>query len=108
MSKFTVECVEFKPLEAEHSMRLCDGQGHELRLVLHDVTLHQKGDSRWASLPSKPLIKDGVAITDDRGKVAYAPVISFEGSAVRDAFSQRVIEAVLASPSGRFSRSQAS
>ena len=39
--------------------------------------------------------KDGQARRDDRGKVAYSPVIQFTDRDVGDAFSDRVIEALL-------------
>jgi hypothetical protein len=46
MSRFTVECVEFKLLRRNTLYGFCAFRMSELRLVLHDVTLHQKGGSR--------------------------------------------------------------
>jgi hypothetical protein len=48
-------------------------------LVLHEVTLHERSGAGWLFFPSKPKLgADGVALRDERGKVAYgAPLIEF-------------------------------
>jgi hypothetical protein len=47
-------------------------------------------------LPGKPQIDgNGVARRDDRGKVAYVPVLEFTDRATRDAFGQKVIASLL-------------
>jgi hypothetical protein len=68
----------------------------EMRLRVIDVTVFQSHGKRWCGLPGNPQIdKDGQAPRDDRGKVVYSPVIQFTDRDVGDAFSDRVIEALL-------------
>ena len=45
----------------------------ELQLTIHDVSLHSKGASRWASPPGRPWIKDGAVVTDADGKNPIQP-----------------------------------
>jgi hypothetical protein len=52
--------------------------------------------ARWAALPAKPQIdKNGVVIKRE-GKSKYVPLLAFTDRKTADAFSHRVIEAVLA------------
>ena len=94
--KHQIDCTAFKPLRKGSLIGFCDITIRELRLTIHDVTLHQKGGSRWASPPGRPWIKDGAVVTDANGKIQYAPVLEFEGRAVRDAFSEACWRAVVA------------
>jgi hypothetical protein len=48
-----------------------------------------------AQLPSRPWVKDGQVVTDDNGKVQYSVLFEFTRRETRDAFSQRVIAALL-------------
>jgi hypothetical protein len=68
----------------------------ELRLKIIDLSVHQKHESRWASLPAKAQIdRSGNVRRDDRGKVAYTPVLEFTDKATRSAFSEGVIASLL-------------
>jgi hypothetical protein len=67
----------------------------ELAMVFRDITLHQKNTSRWATLPSKPVLKDGILVKDAEGKGQYIPVFEFTSKEARDAFSSAVVAAVL-------------
>jgi hypothetical protein len=69
----------------------------ELHLRIVDCPVHEKNGQRWASLPAKAQVtKEGTVRRDDRGKIMYATVIDFTDRATRDAFSARVIAALLA------------
>ena len=49
----------------------------------------------WCGMPGKPrLDRDGNLVRAASGKPEYSKVIWFEGRAVSDAFSARVIEAL--------------
>jgi hypothetical protein len=66
-------------------------------MVLHDVAIHQKNGSSWASPASKPIIgREGTVIRDADGKAQYAPVVGFTTREVRDRWSAAVIDALLA------------
>jgi hypothetical protein len=66
-------------------------------LTISDVSIHAKGDTAWASLPSKPQIdRDGVALRGPDGKVRYTPILSWSSKAVADRFSAAVVAAVMA------------
>jgi hypothetical protein len=68
----------------------------EMRLRIIDLPVHESGGRRWAGLPARAqLDKDGTARRDDRGKVLYAAVLQFLDRDTRDAFSDRVIAALL-------------
>jgi hypothetical protein len=68
----------------------------EMRLRIHDVSVHEKGESRWAGLPAKPQIdRDGTVRKDERGKTLYTPILEFTDKPTRDAFSARVIASLL-------------
>ena len=67
-------------------------------MVIHDVTILTGERGPWASPPSKPMIgRDGTALTDDKGKLRYSPVIEFASKEVRDRFSAAVVAALRAS-----------
>jgi hypothetical protein len=75
----------------------------EMRLVIHDVVIHQKGNARWCQLPSKPQIsKEGNVLKDNAGKIKYAVIFEFEDRKVSDAFSHAVCAAVLERVPGLF------
>jgi hypothetical protein len=92
MSKFTVRVDAFKPLRSNTLVGFCTVTIPELRLKIIDLSVHEKNESRWASLPAKAQIdRSGNVRRDDRGKVAYTPVLEFSDKATRTAFSDRVI-----------------
>ncbi len=67
-------------------------------MIIADVTILVGERGPWASPPSKPMMgKDGVALTDDKGKIRYSPVIEFASKEIRDRWSVGVIEAMRAS-----------
>jgi hypothetical protein len=91
----TIRCESFKPYRRNTLYGFCEIIIAELQLHIKDVALHQKGSSRWAQLPAKPQIKDGVIVKDDAGKAQYIAIMEFSGRDVRDAFSAAAINAVL-------------
>jgi hypothetical protein len=94
--KLTIRCDDFRALRRNTLVGFAVVTIAELKLTIRDVAIHQKADSRWAQLPAKPQVKDGALIKDAAtGKIAYMPVMEFTTKAVRDAFSQAVIAAVL-------------
>jgi hypothetical protein len=93
--KLTITCQGFHPLVRNTLRGFASITIAELKLTIHDVAVHEKGESRWAQLPAKPQIRDGELIRDDAGKVQYWPILEFSSRAVRDAFSVRVVEALL-------------
>jgi hypothetical protein len=96
MSKLTITCTDWRALHRNTLRGFAVVTIAELKLTIRDVAIHQKNDSRWAQLPAKPQVKDGALIKDAAtGKIAYTSVMEFTSKAVRDAFSQAVIAAVL-------------
>jgi hypothetical protein len=96
MQKLTITCREFRALRRNTLVGFANIDIAELKLEVRDVAVHEKNGKRWAQLPTKPQVRDGTLIKDDGGKIAYVPIMSFASRAVSDAFSARVIEAVLA------------
>ena len=66
-------------------------------LIIHEVSLHAKGESRWCGLPGKPQIDGaGNARRGPNGKSLYTPVLEWADRHAADAFSHSVLAAVLA------------
>jgi hypothetical protein len=64
-------------------------------MIISDVAVHCAHGRRWAQAPAKPqLDKDGNAKRDDKGKVAYVPIIEWADREASDKFSEAVIAAV--------------
>jgi hypothetical protein len=97
MSKLSVVCKDFKPLHRNTLRGFATIRINEMRLEVRDIAIHKKNESRWAALPSKPMIdKDGAVIRDrETGKIAYANIFEFTDRATRNAFSDAVVAAVL-------------
>jgi len=94
--KLTIEVTGFKRLERGTLVGFADITIRELRLKVHEVALHEKGTARWASMPSRPWLKDGIAVRDDTtGKIQYSSLFEFEDRPTRDAFSAAVWKALV-------------
>jgi hypothetical protein len=96
VSKLSITCLDWRPLRRNTLVGFARVEITELRLVIHDVGIHAKGDSRWAALPSRPWVRDGRVVTGEDGKAQYSPILEFTDRATREAFSRRVIEAIFA------------
>lgn len=94
MGKLTVTCLDWKPLRKGSLLGFAKICVVQLDLVIHDVPVHESHGRRWAQLPARAWIKDGALVFDDRGRIQYSPAFEFTRREVRDAFSQRVVEAV--------------
>jgi hypothetical protein len=64
-------------------------------IVLHECSLHEKGDKRWVGLPGKPQIdRDGQQRKDPTtGKPLYTPIVEI-GKATRERFQAAALEAI--------------
>jgi hypothetical protein len=106
--KFTVHVEAFKPRVASTLRGFCTITIPELRLRIHNVGVHEKGDARWIGLPAKPQIdRSGCVRKDERGKTLYVPILEFTDKATRDAFSARVIQSLLEFAPSAFSDEEA-
>jgi hypothetical protein len=95
-NKLAVSCVEWKPRTKNSLRGFASIEIPALHLRMIDIAIHvHPNGARWAALPAKPQIdRDGVAIRRD-GKIQYTPLLAFTDRKTADAFSHRVIEAVL-------------
>jgi hypothetical protein len=94
--KLTIEVESFTPRQSNTLRGFCTIIIPALHLRVCDITVHQKGSSRWVGLPGKPIVdRYGVAKRSDDGKLVYVPIVEFVDKPTRDAFSERVIAAVL-------------
>lgn len=67
-------------------------------IVFHDVSIHRKNESTWASPASKPQIdRNGQHMKGRDGKALWLPVVSFSDKETRDRFSEAVLTALQAS-----------
>jgi hypothetical protein len=96
LHKLTVRVDAFKPIRSNTLFGFATVTIPELHLKIIDLSVHQKNTSRWIGLPGKAQItRDGSVRRDERGKVAYTPVLEFTDRATREAFSARVIASLL-------------
>jgi hypothetical protein len=94
--KLTITCASWQPCRRNTLVGFASVGISELRLLIRDLAVHEKGSRRWVGLPARPQIKDGQLVRDQDGKLQYIPVLQFVSREVSDAFSSRVVEAVLA------------
>jgi hypothetical protein len=95
MSKLAITCLDFKPVAKNTLRGFATIRIAEMRLIIHDVAIHARGDARWAALPAKPQItKEGTVVVRD-GKTQYVTILEFADAGTRNAFSSAVIRAVL-------------
>jgi hypothetical protein len=101
--KLSVELEHFRPLRSNTLHGFVTIIIPELHLKIIDCPVHEKNGKRWISMPGKVQItKDGTVRRDEHGKIMYAPVLEFTDRETRDAFSARVIDALLARFPGAF------
>jgi hypothetical protein len=94
--KLSVEVETFTPRRSNTLVGFCSVIVPELHLRISDLSVHEKNQSRWIALPARPWVdRDGVVKRGDNGKVIYIPVIEFTDRPTREAFSDRVIAALL-------------
>jgi hypothetical protein len=66
-------------------------------LEIKDVSVHESNGKRFALLPSKAWVEpDGTVKRNNEGRIIWLPVLSFKNDRLRHAFSDRVVEGVLA------------
>ena len=96
--KLSIEIESFRPQRSNTLFGFATIVIPEMRLRIVDATVHEKNGSRWIGLPAKPQVtREGVARRDERtGKILYSAVIEFTDAGTRNAFSERVITALLA------------
>lgn len=63
-------------------------------LKISDVTVHNANGRKWANLPSKPHVKDGVQVTGADGKARWTPILEWTSKDAADKFSEAVIGAI--------------
>jgi hypothetical protein len=108
MSKMSIKCDGFKSFRKNTIYGFCEITISEIGLRIKDLTIHEKNGSRWAALPAKPMLKDGVIVKDADGKGQYVNILEFSSREVRDAFSRSVVNAVLEHTPGAFAEDTAS
>jgi len=95
--KLTFKCVEFRSLCRNTLRGFAVIRIEQLRFAVAGIAIHEKNGRAWASPPAQALIRNGEAIKDERGKVAYSPpLLAFDSAQVRERFSDAVVAAVLA------------
>lgn len=93
MPRMPLALVGFKPM-ARNTLRGFADVRVGKALIIREVAIHVSHGRAWASLPSKPVLKDGRATTDERGKIRYVPMMEWADKETRDAFSDAVVAAV--------------
>jgi hypothetical protein len=101
--KLSVQVEAFTPRRSNTLIGFCSVIVPELHLRISDLSVHEKNRSRWVVLPSKPWVdRDGTAKRGENGKTIYVPVIEFTDRPTREAFSDRVVAALLEFAPGAF------
>jgi hypothetical protein len=94
--KHSITCVNFRPVSKNTLIGFASIRIDQIKLMIRDVALHRKGSGRWAQLPARPLVRDGVHVIGDDGKAQYLTTLEFGDRATREAFSHAVWVAVIA------------
>lgn len=93
MPRMPLALMSWKPL-VRNSLRGFADVRVGKSLIIREVAVHVSNGRAWASLPSKPLLKDGRPATDERGKIRYVAMMEWDDREARDAFSDAVVDAV--------------
>jgi hypothetical protein len=95
--KATLRCVGFKPVCRGTLRGFASIAFSDLRMTVHGIGIHaHENGSRWAAPPAQALLRNGIPIRDDKGKVVYSPpLLEFSSAAIRRAWSDRVVAEVL-------------
>jgi len=93
--KLTVRCVGWRQLCKNTLRGFATIQIAELRMTICEVAIHKKNGKLWAQPPSRPWVKEGQLVRGEDGKVQYSPLFEFDNGAVRAAFSDVVVRAVI-------------
>jgi len=94
MNKLRITCTCWRPLRKGTLYGFCRVRINELKLIIFDIAVHKRGDSRWAQLPGPPWVRNGALVTEN-GKTQYAALLEFETREFRDAFSRAVVTVLL-------------
>ena len=92
-----VTILDWKPVVRNTLCGFATVRIQRIGLVVADVAVHQKNQSRWASLPSKPIHRNGAILRDEAtGKIRYQPILQWADRKTADRFSIAVVEELLA------------
>jgi hypothetical protein len=69
-------------------------------LKISDIAIHASHGRRWAQLPSKPQVENGVHVKDQNGKPKWVPILSWTERDVGDRFSEALIRGIEAKHPG--------
>jgi hypothetical protein len=76
-------------------------------LIVRELSVHVKGEKRWASMPAKPVLgPDGKHLEKD-GKKVWSPLVGWRDRALADEFGRRVIALVEAQHPGDLDKASA-
>jgi hypothetical protein len=93
--KLTIQIESFKSLRKGSLLGFVDLVIPQIRLRIKEASVHQSHGRRWIGLPAKPQIDREGRVRHDRGKTAYVNILQFTDKTTSDAFSARVVEALL-------------
>jgi hypothetical protein len=93
--KLTVRCLAWRPLCRNTLRGFAVVEVVEMGMKIREVAAHESHGRAWAQPPSRPWVKDGALVIGDDGKIKYQPLFGLGSHAVRAAFSDAVIRAVL-------------
>jgi hypothetical protein len=94
--KHSLTCISFRHFSKNTLIGFAIIKIDQIKLTIHDVGLHRKGAARWAQLPARPLVRDGVHVTGEDGKAQYLTMLEFGDRETREAFSHATWAAVIA------------
>jgi hypothetical protein len=99
-----VTILDWKPVRRNTLRGFCCVEIARISLRVDDVAIHQKGPSRWASLPNRPMIDgNGTVLRDETtGKIRYQPVLQWADKNVAGRFSAAVVAELLSRYPGAF------
>jgi hypothetical protein len=90
--------LDWKPVRRNTLCGFACVKIERINLRVDDVAIHQKGNSRWASMPSKPMMdRNGAVLRDETtGKIRYQPLLQWADRKTADRFNIAVVAELLA------------
>jgi hypothetical protein len=92
--KHTIRCRSFRAVAKGTLRGFATIHVAELRLAIHDVALHKKGEARWAQLPSKAVVRDGRHVTPNKATADVKALAREHGPAAIQELARLAAEAM--------------
>ena len=92
-----IKAANFRPFEQNTLIGFCDLTLPEIGLTIRDCPVHRKGESRWVSMPGKPVIDRAtkqIQIDPQTQRPRYVNILDWTNADARREFQDAAVAAV--------------